>query len=131
MHGQLGGDGDGRGRSHTVGTDDAGPPGHRDFVELARFNAGSVGVFRCGPYESPWEIHAHDDELLFVLEGEVVLTVLTEGDPIVATVGPGEAFVVPKGHWHKHEVAERLVELYATPGGTVHADPGVEDPREV
>ena len=102
--------------------------GEIDFLELAAFNNGSVGVFRCGPGTSPWEHHPDDDELLYVLEGAVELTVLTEHGAITTLVEPGSAFVVPKGLWHKHHVAERLVEFYATPGGTVHSD--AEDPRQ-
>lgn len=99
-----------------------------DFLELAAFNNGSVGVFRCGPGTSPWEHHPDDDELLYVMEGAVELTVLTEQGAITTLVEAGGAFVVPKGLWHRHHVPERLVELYATPGGTVHSDS--EDPRK-
>lgn len=99
-----------------------------DFVELAPFNNGSVGVFRCGPRTSPWEHHPDDDEVLYVLSGEVVLTLLTDAGPIAETVGPGQIFVVPRGLWHRHHVADHLVEFYATPGGTVHSD--AVDPRE-
>ncbi len=97
-----------------------------DFLELAAFNQGSVGVFRCGPGTSPWEHHPDDDEMLYVLEGAVEITVLTGGGPLTTLVEPGSAFVVPRGLWHKHHVPERLVELYATPGGTVHSD--ADDP---
>ena len=97
-----------------------------DFVELSAFNQGSVGVFRCGPGTSPWEHHPDDDEMLYVLEGAVEISVLSEGGPLTTRVEPGSAFVVPRGLWHKHHVPDRLVELYATPGGTVHSD--ADDP---
>src|SRR5438132_1720837 len=60
-----------------------------EFRSLAKFNKGEVGVFWAGSGTSPWERHPDDDELLQVLEGEVVIRVLTDDGPVDTTVGAG------------------------------------------
>jgi len=97
------------------------------FHEFAKFNRGTVGIFRAGAGTSPWELHPDDDELLHVLECEVDIIVLTDEGPVTANVAAGSLFVVPRGHWHRHRVRESLVELYVTPGATRHST--ADDPR--
>lgn len=89
-----------------------------DFRKLSDFNAGHIGVFWCMPGTSPWERHPDTDEILYVLEGEVDITVLTDDGPITTKVSSGSLFVVPKGLWHRHEVRTKLKELYVTPGAS-------------
>ena len=98
------------------------------FHELAKFNNGTVGIFRAGAGTSPWELHPNDDELLHAIEGEVDIIVLTEEGPRTTTIHAGSIFVVPRGHWHRHRVNKSLVELYVTPGETEHSN--ADDPRE-
>ena len=97
------------------------------FKELARFNKGSVGVFRTGTGTSPWERHPDDDEYLHVLDGEVGITVLTDQGAVQTAVSAGSIFIVPRGLWHRHTIRDRLVELFVTPGETEHST--AEDPR--
>lgn len=101
--------------------------GEMEFRTLSAFNEGAVGVFWTGAGTSPWERHPDDDELLHVIDGAVEITVLTNDDEIVTQVGPGELIVVPKGHWHRHHIPDRLLELYLTPGPSEHST--AEDPR--
>jgi len=98
-----------------------------DFREVAKFNAGSIGIFRSGPGKSPWEYHPTDDEILYVLDGAVTITVLTETESVDVLVEKDSLLVVPRGHWHRHTVSEILVELYVTPGETRHSM--ADDPR--
>jgi mannose-6-phosphate isomerase-like protein (cupin superfamily) len=98
-----------------------------EFHNLAAFNEGAVGVFWSGSGTSPWERHPNDDELLQVIEGEVLITVLTDTDSVETVVGPGCAFVVPKGCWHRQHIPERVKQLYVTPGASEHSH--AEDPR--
>ncbi len=98
-----------------------------EFHNLAAFNDGAVGVFWCGAGTSPWERHPDDDEFLQVIEGEVVITVLTDTDSVDTAVAAGSAFVVPKGLWHRQHIPERAKELYVTPGASEHSN--AEDPR--
>ena len=95
-----------------------GDAGEMDFREIASFNQGTIGIFRSGPGVSPWEFHPDDDEILYVLDGGVTITVLTDTDTVEVAVEKGALFVVPRGHWHRHTVAESLVEMYVTPGAT-------------
>jgi uncharacterized cupin superfamily protein len=97
-----------------------------EFKQLALFNKGTVGIFRTSAGVSPWERHPVDDELLHVLDGEVEITVITPEGWKTSVVAAGSIFIVPRGLWHRHTIAERLVELYVTPGETEHsmaADP--------
>lgn len=97
------------------------------FHEFAKFNRGTVGMFRAGVGTSPWELHPDDDELLYVIEGEVEIEVLTDEGSRTTGVRAGSLFVVPRGHWHRHRVSQSLVEIYVTPGETRHS--GADDPR--
>jgi hypothetical protein len=85
-------------------------------------------VFRASSGVSPWERHPTGDELLHVLEGEVEIVVQAEVGPVRTKVSAGSVFVVPRGLWHRHDVRERLVELYVTPGATEHST--ADDPRK-
>lgn len=98
-----------------------------EFKQLARFNEGGVGVFWSSDGTSPWEMHPDDDELLQILEGEVLVTVLTDDGPVETLVGAGGCFVVPRNHWHKQELRGKVLELYVTPGRSLHST--AEDPR--
>lgn len=104
--------------------------GEMQFAELENFNDGHLGVFWTdgGPGASPWERHPDTDELLHVLEGEVIVTVLTDDGPIETRVAAGSLFVVPRGYWHKQQMPVRTCELYLTPGATEHST--ADDPRE-
>ena len=98
-----------------------------EFKQLASFNRGSMGVYWATGGVSPWERHPEDDELLYVIEGCVVIEVLTEDDRVEMLVSEGSAFVVPRNHWHRHKVDGVVKEMYVTPGpsDTSFAD----DPR--
>lgn len=98
-----------------------------EFRTLGDFNQGSAGVLWCRAGTSPWERHPDDDELLHVLEGEVVIRVLTEEGPVDTMVRAGSMCVVPRGLWHRHQVPELLKEFYVTPGATEHST--ADDPR--
>lgn len=98
-----------------------------DFKEIAAFNDGTIGIFRSGPGVSPWEYHPDHDEILYVLDGAVTITVMDEREATDVLVDKGSLLVVPRGHWHRHTVHELLVELYVTPGQTRHSM--AEDPR--
>jgi len=101
--------------------------GEVEFRHLARFNRGAIGVFWAASGTSPWERHPEDDELLQVIEGEVVITVLTDDGPVDTVVRAGSLFVVPRGLWHRHHHPAKVKELYVTPGPSEMST--AEDPR--
>ena len=102
-----------------------------EFRELAPFDGGHAGVFWSdagGP--SPWEMHPECDEMLQVLEGEIQVEVLPhDGSPGETTRVPAGSFVVvPRGCWHRQSLLARSVELYLTPGPSLHSS--ADDPRK-
>jgi quercetin dioxygenase-like cupin family protein len=101
--------------------------GRVEFKQLGTFNNGSVGVYWAEDGMSPWERHPEDDELLYVIEGQVTIEILTETDRIEVPVSEGSFLVVPRNHWHRHKLDGLLKEMYVTPGAsdTSFAD----DPR--
>ena len=98
-----------------------------DFRQIAEFNDCTIGIFRSGPGVSPWEYHADHDELLYVLDGAVTITVLTDDDATDVLVDKGHLVVIPRGHWHRHTVQDLVVELYVSPPDTRHSM--ADDPR--
>jgi quercetin dioxygenase-like cupin family protein len=62
----------------------------------------------------PWERH-RTDELIHVIEGQVEVTLLTEGEPVHATVPAGSIFICPGGLWHKQYSTEAVTVFSATP----------------
>ena len=97
------------------------------FAVLAPFRDGSIfaGSFSG---ESPWERHRKGDELVQVLEGATMLTIMTESGPQSFKLAAGMIIVVPQGHWHRFHAAERVTVLSATPQPTEHTR--AEDPRD-
>jgi mannose-6-phosphate isomerase-like protein (cupin superfamily) len=67
-----------------------------------------------------WEMHPAGDEILLALSGR--MTVVLQGDPDESfALKAGEAFVVPRGRWHRLNVIEPGEVVFMTPGeGTEH-----------
>lgn len=63
---------------------------------------------------TPWELHPDTDELLYVVEGAVEVTVLVDEGLVVTAVPAGSVFVVPRGRWHRQEAREHAALLFAT-----------------
>ena len=74
-----------------------------------------------GPGPHGGEVHPDGDELLYVVEGEMEV-ILDDGDEhTVGTetrsrVRAGEAYVVPRGVWHRLESDEPYYLVHVTPG---------------
>src|SRR5437867_3517005 len=94
---------------------------------IASLDQCRIGVMRFSGL-TPWERHPDGDELLHPLEGEVEVTVLTDGGPAHVTVRAGSVFVCPRGLWHRQLPRPAVTELFATPGKTDEAS-WAEDPR--
>ena len=97
------------------------------FPIVASFDEGAITVGRFSG-TTPWERHTDSDEFLHVLDGEVEITVLTDGASEQVLVPKGAIFVVPRGHWHR-QVARPVVTLLSlipTDHGPVSF---AEDPR--
>ena len=68
------------------------------------------------------EIHPDGDELLYLVSGAIDVVVETGGtqesigEEHVTRVEPGQAFIVPRGLWHRVEVREPSRLVHITPG---------------
>ncbi len=101
--------------------------GRQDSREFATVNGCTVGVFRTPPDSWLWERHPDGDELLYVLEGELEMTLLRESTSEQASLQPGSLFVVPQGVWHRPYAKTDVRLLYVTPARTETST--AEDPR--
>jgi quercetin dioxygenase-like cupin family protein len=96
-------------------------PTHEE--EAVRVDGFTVGVVphmeRPPPHRG--ELHPDGDELLYLVSGRVEV-VLDDGDlddvgaETRHEVGPGQAFLVPRGVWHRIEVLEPAHLVHVTPG---------------
>ena len=84
------------------------------FRELGSLNQASMNVGRFVG-ETPWERHPNGDELLYFLDGEVDITLMTEDGPVQVSGRAGSIFVVPQGMWHKQYSAQGITTLSAIP----------------
>ena len=87
-----------------------------------RIDGYTVGAARMdGPPPHRGELHPDGDELLYVISGHAEV-VLDDGDleqvgaETRHAVGPGDAFIVPRGVWHRLEFSEPLHLVHVTPG---------------
>jgi quercetin dioxygenase-like cupin family protein len=92
--------------------------GEVEFKQLFGFNNGAVGVFWAGSGVSPWERHPTDEELLYVIEGQVTIEIVTDDGNVEVVIAEGSAFVVPRNHWHRHRHDGVVKEMYVTPGAS-------------
>jgi len=96
------------------------------FPRLASFNDGAIYVGRFSG-QTPWERHPDADELLYVLEGAVEITLLAEGGPAQVSVAAGSVFVVPRGLWHRQLARPSVTLLAAVPDNSETSE--ADDPR--
>jgi mannose-6-phosphate isomerase-like protein (cupin superfamily) len=74
-----------------------------------------------GPGPHAGEVHPDGDEFLLVVSGKMEL-ILDDGDEravgVETTVllGPGDAYIVPRGVWHRLESVEPSYLIHVTPG---------------
>jgi quercetin dioxygenase-like cupin family protein len=86
-----------------------GPP-----PRLEGLTIGAPRMSRIPPHGG--ERHPDGDEILYLLSGRIdVILEEPEGERTVA-VAPGEAFVVPRGVWHRIDLREPSQLLFITPG---------------
>lgn len=90
-------------------------------------NETMLGVARFSG-ATPWEIHPDADELLYVVDGTVEVTLLTDDGPVQRTLGTGCVCVVPRNLWHRQHAHGTVALLFATAAGTT-ASSWADDPR--
>ena len=99
------------------------------FWQMEKFNGGQswLGQFSG---QSPWEMHPDADELIYVLEGKVEMTILMGSKKTRSTVSKGSVFIVPKGKWHRQTAKGKgkVKEFGATSGRSKYSY--ADDPRK-
>jgi mannose-6-phosphate isomerase-like protein (cupin superfamily) len=76
-----------------------------------------------------WETHP-EDELLYVLDGEMTVDIVEKDGPQSYVIGAGMIAIVPPGAWHRVHSADGKTTMSATiPGDHIELD--VDDPRPV
>jgi mannose-6-phosphate isomerase-like protein (cupin superfamily) len=96
----------------------------RIFAEL---NESVVGAVRFSE-RSPWERHPSGDELLYVIDGELELSILAPEGRVEVTLQAGSVFIVPQGLWHRSRPRGAVSMLFVTPTRDGE-DSWAEDPR--
>lgn len=96
------------------------------FATLAPFRDG--GVF-AGSFsgESPWERHLNGDELVHILDGAAVVTIIIDDEAREFEMSAGMLVVVPQGCWHRFQSPDGVTVLTMTPQPTEHTVE--DDPR--
>ena len=90
------------------------------FAELAPYRDGAIFI---GHYAgtSEWERHSQGDEIVYVLEGETTLILLTESGEVRNILQAGEFLIVPQNTWHRFETPSGVKIMTATPQPTDHS----------
>lgn len=103
-----------RDNSMTIAASPPGPP--------QRIDGYSIGVAAVeGPGPHGGEVHPDGDEFLYVVSGSMEL-ILDDGDEQEAgaetrfVLRAGDAYVVPRGVWHRLETVEPACLVHVTPG---------------
>ena len=51
--------------------------------------------------EFDWHFHEHEDELFWVISGQLQMHIRNDSEESMVEIGPGELFTVPRGQWHR------------------------------
>ncbi|MDX5321002.1 MAG: cupin domain-containing protein [Bacteroidota bacterium] len=82
---------------------------------LAQLNGQDVRIARLKG-EFPWHQHDHEDELFFVIEGNLLIDLKEES----LRLGPGEMVVIPRGTQHRPRCKEEVKVLLFEPSETLN-----------
>jgi mannose-6-phosphate isomerase-like protein (cupin superfamily) len=92
----------------------------RPPVRIDGYTVGAPFLTANPPHRG--EMHPDGDELLYLVSGRLDVIVEDGGEPdkvgVEQTVElhPGEAFLVPRGRWHRVDVREPSHLVHVTPG---------------
>lgn len=76
--------------------------------------AGEARMSKSPPHGG--EMHPDGDELLYLVEGQVDVALDEPTGETVVSLAPGDAFIVPRGIWHRVLVNDPCRLLFFTPG---------------
>ena len=88
--------------------------------EVASYrNGGIFLVHYAGTGE--WERHPHGDEIVFIVDGETTLTLLSDRGEERTSLHSGQLVVIPSNVWHRFESPAPVKVLTVTPQPTDHS----------
>lgn len=89
------------------------------FATLADYRDGGIFLaYYAG--NSEWERHPVGDEIVMVLEGSTVMTLLEDGVEVKHRLGPNQLIIVPQNTWHRFETPNSVKVMTVTPQPTDH-----------
>jgi quercetin dioxygenase-like cupin family protein len=86
--------------------------------QLAEYRNGGVYVSHFAGL-GEWERHPGGDEIVMVIEGEAVASLIEAGREVTQPVQAGQLIVIPENTWHRFETAGVKL-LTVTPKPTDH-----------
>jgi mannose-6-phosphate isomerase-like protein (cupin superfamily) len=87
----------------------SGPPPRIDG-----YTVGAPMITRDAPHGG--ELHPDGDELLYLVSGRLDVVLDENGGETIVELKPGDAFIVPKGVWHRVVMREPSQLIHITPG---------------
>jgi mannose-6-phosphate isomerase-like protein (cupin superfamily) len=76
-----------------------------------------------------WERHRNGEEVVYILDGDTTLHLMTEKGPKTLGLSTGMIAIVPQAAWHRFSSPGGVTLLTVTPQPTDHPAVHVEDPR--
>ena len=92
---------------------------YRDATIFANKSAG----------QGAWERHPEGDELVYIVDGEATLQIITESGPQTIHVDAGKLAIVRRGDWHRFHYPKGVTLMTITPGKSEYVRLDVDDPR--
>ena len=96
----------------SAGIDEA--TAQRCMQVLGSFNGCAMGLVSFSG-QTGWECHPGGDELLYYLEGEAELCLITEDGDVRRTVKTGDVAQIPAGLWHSQRTLAPVRLFFITP----------------
>jgi mannose-6-phosphate isomerase-like protein (cupin superfamily) len=97
------------------------------IVSLARFRDGAIFAAKFAG-ASDWERHPQGDEIVEIIDGAMMLHLISADGRRRATLTAGMMAIVPQNTWHRFEAPGGVCLLTATPQPTDHAGIDAENP---
>ena len=91
---------------------------YRDATIFANKSAG----------QGAWERHPDGDELVYIVDGEATLQIITGDGPETVKVDAGKLAIVRQGDWHRFHYPKGVTLMTITPGKSEYVRADVDDP---
>jgi mannose-6-phosphate isomerase-like protein (cupin superfamily) len=79
--------------------------------------------------EGGWERHRNGEEVVYIIDGDTTVHLMTEGGPETLELLAGMIAIVPQAAWHRFSSPNGVTLMTVTPQPTDHPPVHVEDPR--